>query len=103
MVLAISVKCNIENEHSPCSLNHACVCFRGADSNGTNICGFQWIVCSQLLPCNVTKICSIPNHNCVYHSQCNNGSFCYPDSMTNERICPQKLGKTAVFDRWLNE
>ncbi|CAF1003400.1 unnamed protein product [Rotaria magnacalcarata] len=62
--------------------------------NNTNerICGFRWVVCSQLVSCEDSDpTCEPSGHICVNHSRCSNSHpFCYPQSMCSERICSLK-------------
>ncbi|CAF4022361.1 unnamed protein product [Rotaria magnacalcarata] len=68
--------------------------------NNTNerICGFRWVVCSQLVSCEDSDpTCEPSGHICVNHSRCSNSHpFCYPQSMCSERICSLKTMRTST-------
>lgn len=77
-----------------CSYNIACTYLSNAIINDTNICGFRWVICSQLHPCeNSTNLCNKSGYVCLYLDKCENSPLCYPESMSDQHICPLILSK----------
>ncbi|CAF2975667.1 unnamed protein product [Rotaria socialis] len=76
-----SETCREASQYSECSTNKDCGCFPLTTSDKSGICGFLWVACSRLDPCQTPgNTCEKPDHKCVRHPQCNSGSVCYPIS-----------------------
>jgi hypothetical protein len=66
----------------------------GADDDG--ICGFLWLICSQLVSCAPpNNVCYQPGHVCVRHPRCFSHPVCYPLSMAGQ-ICPPTSSKSYL-------
>ncbi|CAF0914802.1 unnamed protein product [Rotaria sordida] len=89
--MIVCVKCQTcqgVSQYGECSTNSACGCFHTKATEGSGICAFLWLTCSQLISCEpLNNVCYQPGHVCVHHSRCFNHPVCYPLSMT-EPICP---------------
>ncbi|CAF0736131.1 unnamed protein product [Adineta steineri] len=74
-------------QYGECSTNSACSCFHRIGTNeGTDICGFLWPTCSQLVPCNSSdNSCTQSNTIYVPHHQC------YPIAMIDQKMCPPMI------------
>ncbi|CAM4830533.1 unnamed protein product, partial [Rotaria magnacalcarata] len=65
-------------------------------SDKSGICGFLWVACSRLDPCQTPgNTCEKPDHKCVRHPQCNSAPVCYPISMIDKQICPSSEDTTS--------
>lgn len=81
--------CYDRPQYSRCSSNTECTCFLIPDTVDTGICGFEWILCSKLAPCESrNNHCNKSNHICINHPRCQNFPVCYPISLTDKQICP---------------
>ncbi|CAF1017938.1 unnamed protein product [Adineta steineri] len=92
--LTVQVKpqiCYKENAYDTCSTNSGCGCFHMDVTPGVGVCGFLWVACAKLEPCDLSsaKKCSNENNTiCVHHPRCHPHPVCYPTTMLDERICP---------------
>ena len=81
-------------QYDECSSNAACACFHMEGATGTGICAYEWLDCSDLVPCEqTTNRCLQSDHICVRHPRCHDLPVCYPTSMTDKRICPRTTRK----------
>ncbi len=81
--------CQDVAQYSRCSKNSACGCFHMVNADNTGICGFLWVTCSQLVPCNRSdNSCHQADAICIRHPRCDDLPLCYPVSMIDQRICP---------------
>jgi hypothetical protein len=95
----ISQICYEPSQYDRCSTNSACGCFHMAGASNTGICGFLWVTCSELVPCQTSdNTCYEPDHICVYHPRCHLYPVCYPVSMIDLRICPAIASKRINSD-----
>lgn len=84
-------------QYGGCSSNTECTCFLKSADDDSGICGFQWVICSKLVPCEpANNHCNKSDHICINHPQCRNNSVCYPIAMADEQICPS-LPSTGEF------
>ncbi|CAM4971838.1 unnamed protein product [Rotaria socialis] len=88
--------CREASQYSQCSTNKDCGCFPLTTSDKSGICGFLWVACSRLDPCQTPgNTCEKPDHKCVRHPQCNSAPVCYPISMIDKQICPSSEDTTS--------
>ncbi|CAF2046393.1 unnamed protein product [Rotaria magnacalcarata] len=91
-----SETCRDASQYSECSTNKDCGCFPLATSDKSGICGFLWVACSRLDPCQTPgNTCEKLDHKCVRHPQCNSAPVCYPISMIDKQICPSSEDTTS--------
>ncbi|CAF3290066.1 unnamed protein product [Rotaria sp. Silwood2] len=81
--------CHGISQYGRCSSNNACGCFHMEGVSNIGVCGFQWVDCSGLTPCDQTDSnCPEPDQICVNHPRCNSLPVCYPASMIHSTVCP---------------
>jgi hypothetical protein len=92
--------CHGISQNDRCSTSGACGCLQIVGSAaGTGICGFLHGSCSELVACeNSNNFCYDPNTICIHHPRCFSHPVCYPNSMTDQRICPPIASKRTDSD-----
>nr|BAJ99140.1 predicted protein [Hordeum vulgare subsp. vulgare] len=89
IVPVYSQTCQGTAVYAPCSSNSACGCFPMVTADNFGVCGFLWLTCARLTPCQGTNdYCEQPDHVCVRHPRCQNQPVCYPLQMIDQRVCP---------------
>ncbi|CAM4976860.1 unnamed protein product [Rotaria socialis] len=86
--------CQEVSQYGRCSSNSACGCLHMEGASNIGICGFQWVTCSDLVPCEETNnYCGQSDHICVHHPRCHERPLCFPVSMMDAKLCPPMNGK----------
>ncbi|CAF1242507.1 unnamed protein product [Rotaria magnacalcarata] len=81
--------CQEVSQYGRCSSNSACGCLHMEGASNIGICGFQWVTCSDLVPCEETNnYCGQSDHICVHHPRCHERPLCFPVSMMDAKLCP---------------
>lgn len=97
IVLADMEQCYPQWSYNPCSQNSACTHFDTINDTSKTICGFHWIIYSQLVSCNNSSSPCEPNKYIrVVHPQCNSSTVCFPRSMIDGNICPPHARKKMI-------
>lgn len=95
--------CRGMSQYEQCSTNNDCGYFPLTISDDSGICGFLWINCSRLEPCEIPNdYCENPGYICVHHPRCHNVPVCYPLSMIDQRLCPPKKSKKNISKTTVN-
>ncbi|CAF4398189.1 unnamed protein product [Rotaria sp. Silwood2] len=76
-------------QYGRCSSNTACGCFHMEGAPNIGVCGFQWVDCLDLNPCDLNDgSCPEADQICVKHPRCSTAPVCYPASMIQSTVCP---------------
>jgi len=96
-----SQTCSAVSAYDSCSTNTDCGCLPMVISDNRGLCGFLWVSCSRLDPCQAPNDnCEKPGHICVQHPRCNDHPVCYPLSMIDQHICPPSKSKETKMNNF---
>ncbi|CAF1145782.1 unnamed protein product [Rotaria magnacalcarata] len=89
--------CHGVPQYGRCSSNTACGCLHMEGALDIGICGFQWVMCSELTPCDeIDNYCQEPDRVCVRHPRCHERPVCFPVSMMDSKVCPPTKTATST-------